>query len=85
MGTSNTSFYGIEPVAVEGRRERVDDFFAGVGVAEIGRADLHGAGPGQALPYPEVYEVVKGTIAFVMQYDPLFDTPDRGPGRRGRR
>ena len=38
----------------------------------------HGAGPGQALPYPEVYEVVKGTIAFVMQYDPLFDTPDEG-------
>ena len=38
----------------------------------------HGAGPGQALPYPEVYEVVKGTIAFVLQYDPLFDTPDEG-------
>lgn len=38
----------------------------------------HGAGPGQVLPYPEVYEVVKGTIAFVMQYDPLFDTEDEG-------
>ena len=38
----------------------------------------HGAGPGQALPYPEVYEVVKGTIAFVLQYDPLFDTLDEG-------
>ena len=38
----------------------------------------HGAGPGQALPYPEVYEVVKGSIAFVLQYDPLFDTPDEG-------
>lgn len=38
----------------------------------------HGTGPGQALPYPEVYEVVKGIIAFVLQYDPLFDTPDEG-------
>jgi len=38
----------------------------------------HGAGPGQALPFPEVYEVVKGTIGFVLQYDPLFDTPDEG-------
>lgn len=38
----------------------------------------HGAGPGQALPYPEVYEVVKGSIAFALQYDPLFDTPDEG-------
>ena len=38
----------------------------------------HGAGPGQVLPYPEVYEVVKGTIGFVMQYDPLFDTPEEG-------
>lgn len=38
----------------------------------------HGAGPGQVLPYPEVYEVIKGTIGFVLQYDPLFDTPDEG-------
>lgn len=38
----------------------------------------HGAGPGQLLPYPEVYEVVKGSIAFVLQYDPLFDTEEEG-------
>lgn len=38
----------------------------------------HGAGPGKRLPYPEVYEVVAGTVAFVLQCDPLFDTPEEG-------
>lgn len=38
----------------------------------------HGARLGQLLPYPEIYEVVKGSIAFVLQYDPLFDTEEEG-------
>ena len=30
----------------------------------------HGRGMGKALPYPELYEVIKGTVAFVLQCDP---------------